>query len=417
LFTNDSSLKIFLMQFDADWEKTQTTTPENVSASATGAASIQVSWTPIVYNADTGGYRVFYSTTPGGPYTLFDTTTDKTVSQMNVTGLNPATTYYFLVQTRTNPHADNQNTVDSEYNAEVSAATTGILTITSANGGEVLDAGKTGQITWDAVGITEHLKLTLWQNGVKVGNIALINDLNARSYSWMVGEHMGGVTDPGTGFTIKISEIGTQAADESDASFEIKKFIGLTSPNGGETWLSGTYRDITWNLPASFSGSFVLVLMKDGVKVGNIALITDPASGSYSWPVGKYIGGTAAPGTGYTVKMKTGTKSDVSDGPFEIKEFSGLLSPNGGEHLLIGTTYDISWNLPSSYSGAIVLVLLKDGVKVGNIARLTDPAVRSYSWTIGEYIGGIAAAGTGYKIKLKLVGASDVSDTTFDLSD
>ncbi|NOR52983.1 MAG: hypothetical protein GQ536_02700 [Candidatus Aminicenantes bacterium] len=42
---------------------------------------------------------------------------------MQVTGLNPGTWYYFVVQTRTDPHGSQQNTVDSEYSAETSANT------------------------------------------------------------------------------------------------------------------------------------------------------------------------------------------------------------------------------------------------------------------------------------------------------
>jgi hypothetical protein len=114
----------------------------------------------------------------------------------------------------------------------------------------------------------------------------------------------------------------------SDASFRIREFKGVTSPNGGEIWLIGATQDITWNVPQSFSGNLGIILMKDGVKIGNIALITDPTTRSYSWPVGQYIGGTAAPGTGYTIRIKEiGTANyDVSDGPFEIKTFKGVLS-------------------------------------------------------------------------------------------
>ena len=45
------------------------------------------------------GYNVFYSETSGEPYTLFGTIADKTVTQMEVTGLTSETSnYYFVVQ-------------------------------------------------------------------------------------------------------------------------------------------------------------------------------------------------------------------------------------------------------------------------------------------------------------------------------
>lgn len=296
------------------------------------------------------------------------------------------------------------------------------IVVTSPNGGEIWTKGKTRDITWDAVGVTGQLKISLWKNGVKIGNITAINDLNARSYAWPVGQYIGGTAAPGIGYTIKIKENGVWVADESDAPFRIMKFKGLTSPDGGERWLIGATRDITWNASDSYAGSFGLVLFKDGAKIGNIARITDPAARSYSWSVGQYIGGTAAPGTGYKIKAKEldskNLNSDMSDAPFEIRNFKGVLSPNGGENLLIGTSWDITWNVPPSFNEAVVIVLLKDGAKVGDIALITDPTARSYTWTIGEHIGGVAAPGTGYRIKVKLIGeaGSDVSNTAFDLS-
>jgi hypothetical protein len=123
LYTNNSMLLIFLDTVAPGWQDTQTIAPGDVSASVLSSTSVEVSWSPIPYTADSGSYRVFYSTTSGGPYTLSGYTTDKTVSQLEVTGLAPGTPYYFVVQTRTEPHVGNQNTVDSEYSPEVSKTT------------------------------------------------------------------------------------------------------------------------------------------------------------------------------------------------------------------------------------------------------------------------------------------------------
>ena len=120
LYTNDTSLREFLnsKQNGGDWEGTQTVAPTNVTANARTGDSIQVSWTPIRFKEFSGGYQVFYSTSSGGPYTLFGTTDDKNASVLTVTGLNPETTYYFVVQAMTYPHDLNQNTVTSEYSEE-----------------------------------------------------------------------------------------------------------------------------------------------------------------------------------------------------------------------------------------------------------------------------------------------------------
>jgi hypothetical protein len=124
LYTYDESLISFLNNIGPTWEleSTQTIAPVNVSAKKNGT-TIQVSWSSILYNYDPGGYIVSYSEVKGGPYTVFGTTADKTITQMVVTGLNPEKTYYFVVQSKTEPHEYNKNTVISEYSKEVKSNT------------------------------------------------------------------------------------------------------------------------------------------------------------------------------------------------------------------------------------------------------------------------------------------------------
>ena len=92
----------------------------NVIAEALSGDSINVSWTPIGFKDFSGGYRVFYSNSSGGPYTLLGITGDKQASNFVVTGLTSGTTYFFVIQTVTHPHELNNNTVISEYSEETS---------------------------------------------------------------------------------------------------------------------------------------------------------------------------------------------------------------------------------------------------------------------------------------------------------
>ncbi len=119
LWTDDPALQTFLDSKDPGWHETQTIAPTGLAAVPAANLSGLVSWTPIIYTPDSGGYRVSYATTPGGPYTFFDMTNNKTDSGLVVHGLSPDTTYYFIVESQTNPHDFNQNTVISEPSAEV----------------------------------------------------------------------------------------------------------------------------------------------------------------------------------------------------------------------------------------------------------------------------------------------------------
>jgi hypothetical protein len=130
LHSSDPSLIDFLnnKQTGGDWQSTQTVAPTDVAAGTPTSDTIPLSWTPITYTGDAGGYQVSYGTTQGGPYLLFGTTADKLASSLEVSGLTAATPYYFVVETVTEPHPtptpyENQNTVVSEPSAEVSGTT------------------------------------------------------------------------------------------------------------------------------------------------------------------------------------------------------------------------------------------------------------------------------------------------------
>jgi Leucine-rich repeat (LRR) protein len=125
LYTDDAALRAFLdsKQEGGDWESTQTVAPTGLATGSATIDGVPLSWAPIAYVGDTGGYRLRYGTQEGGPYNLGGTTANKAVSASAVSGLSPGTTYYFALDTLTEPHANNQNTVVSERSAAVSAKT------------------------------------------------------------------------------------------------------------------------------------------------------------------------------------------------------------------------------------------------------------------------------------------------------
>jgi len=121
LDTSDVALIAFLNSKDANWAETQTIAPGSVTAAAIESATITVSWLPVTYTADAGFYNVYMSQTTGGPYTLAGSTADKATTSLNVTGLTPGQSYYFVVRTVTNAHANNANIVESGNSNEAMA--------------------------------------------------------------------------------------------------------------------------------------------------------------------------------------------------------------------------------------------------------------------------------------------------------
>ena len=121
LIATDPDLITFLNTKDPTWASTQTIAPTGMTATSLDNAVILVSWLPIAYTGDTGSYKVLISENRRRPLHPRRQTADKTTSSVNVTGLTPGQRYYFVVQTHTNAHANNQSALDSENSTEATA--------------------------------------------------------------------------------------------------------------------------------------------------------------------------------------------------------------------------------------------------------------------------------------------------------
>jgi len=224
-----------------------------------------------------------------------------------------------------------------------------------------------------------------------------------------------GITSSCDGHNIAIPRIQVDAAIDG-----LSGSVTITSPNGGESWVSGGTEAITWTT-AGVTSPLIIMLLKDGSWVGNIAYNVDPGLGTYTWTVGQLKTGTAPVGTGYKVKIQeTGTSVfDRSDNSFSIISSQPIVvtSPNGGESWVSGATEAITWTA-AGVSGPLTIMLLKDGSWVGNIAYNVDPGLGAYAWTVGQLKTGTAPAGTGYKVKIQENGTSvfDRSDVAFTIT-
>ncbi len=122
----DDEVRAFLDQ-RGNFTFTQTIAPTGVTSGELSPYSAEIIWQPIPYNFDAGGYQVLVSTSADGPFTPLVTTPDKAVDRALVTGLQPSTTYYFVVKTVTFPFGGRStyqlNTLFSDASAMVSATT------------------------------------------------------------------------------------------------------------------------------------------------------------------------------------------------------------------------------------------------------------------------------------------------------
>ena len=80
------------------------------------------------------------------------------------------------------------------------------------------------------------------------------------------------------------------------------------------------------------------------------------------------------------------------------------ITPKGGS-LVLGASYSVQWTYSGIPNGTLVkLVLFKDGAKLGSIVQnipIGGGSAGARVWTVGNYEGGTALAGTGYRIRIR----------------
>ena len=104
--------------------ETQTIAPSPVVATASSTSEVEVQWAPVRYMGDGGYYQIKYATNEEGPYTSAKTpTVDKKANRYVVDNLSSDTLYYFVVETHTPAHGDQQNALTSELSEPVSVTT------------------------------------------------------------------------------------------------------------------------------------------------------------------------------------------------------------------------------------------------------------------------------------------------------
>jgi WD40 repeat protein len=389
LYTNDETLMQFLntRQSGGDWESTQTISPSDVSVTALSCSSIEVSWIPIIYTENAGGYRVFYSTTSSGPYTYFDVTADKTVPSMTVAGLAPAATYYFVIQTCTEPHSNNQNTVCSEFSEEISVVTppcVPTITVISPNGGENCKAGAIHTITWTSTGTVNHVIIEYsTDNGTSWVTI-VPSTANDGSYNWTVPDK------PSDNCLIRISGNDTDSdpSDVSDASFSIispdPETVTVTSPNGGESLTVGSTYQVTWASTGSVGDVKIEYSIDNGTSWTTIAPST-ANDGSFNWTVPDMPSDNCLARIGKSVSDEG--PSDVSDSVFSIVPSPSptitVTSPNGKEHLTVGLNHKITWTSTGNVDNVKIEYSTDNGTSwTILIASTTNNGI--YDWTVPD---------------------------------
>ena len=197
--------------------------------------------------------------------------------------------------------------------------------------------------------------------------------------------------------------------------------ISVVSPNGAETWPTNSTQTIRWSCVGN-PGAFVKIELLEGGTVNRtIASSTSTGKGVYSWkiPLNQALGGDY--GIRITSKSK-GSYTDVSDSNFSIVGPSApaitVVSPNGGETWLVGSTQSVQWSYTGNIGGYVKVELLKGGVvtrTIASFASVGSGGNGSYNWKIPSN----QTLGSDYKIRLtsrKNRAYTDTSNNDFSIN-
>ncbi len=186
------------------------------------------------------------------------------------------------------------------------------FTVTLPNGGETWVSGAPATVTWmstGSVGAVDILLTTDWGANWSV----LANDTP--------NDGTETVTVPAAASSSCFVAVAEGAFwvpyDISDASFSIvppTASVTVTAPNGGERWISGTSRAITWTWTGTIENVAIEYSTVGGTSWSPVAAST-PNTGSFSW--------TVPAGASETCLIRVSDASnasvaDTSDGLFAI---------------------------------------------------------------------------------------------------
>jgi len=313
-------------------------------------------------------------------------------------------------------------------------------TLLSPNGGESWARGTTYNIVWVAGDITDAnfaaSPITLFystDNGTSWTQIDSVQ-ANDGTYAWLVS------APASIDCLVKI--VATDKAlntnyDVSDGVFRIYNVettaptVTVNAPNGGESYLSGSYQVITWtatddSTPAVQLGINLYFSSDSGSTWGTMA--SDEANdGAFSWEVPS-INSAQCLVKVEAVDAVGNVGTDFSDGVFSISELVAettppvvvVNTPNGGESFTGGTTQLIGWTATDNVTPAAnITIALSYSTDAGS-NWTTIPAGGAnngtYAWTLPAAVNSSLCLVKVVATDASLNAAFDISDNVFTIA-
>ena len=280
--------------------------------------------------------------------------------------------------------------------------------VLTPNGGEILQGWGNYNIQYAMSGTTSYVNISYSINNGSTWN-SIVSTTSGGSYTWTLPN------TPATSCLIKAEDYNNSCkTDQSNATFTIIPAPRqLTAPNGGENWIAGTARSITWT-----SGSFLSNYVKIDYSVDSganwISVVTSVTnSGSYSWTTPN------TPSTKCLLRVSEVNNPaayDISDNVFTISPFITVTYPNGSENLMGCEIKNITWTAGATSQHYLIEYSTDNGSTWATIVSdyNTTATSCSYSWTVNN-----AVSSLNCKIRITDLFTplkTDISDNSFSIT-
>lgn len=286
------------------------------------------------------------------------------------------------------------------------------ITVLSPNGGESLSGCTTHNIKWEEIGVNNYVKLYYsideGQNWIYITE-DYVGD-NTNNYNWSVPS----VASDSLRIKVVASDDAT-IKDSSDAVASMvngANYLTLTSPVGGEILSSSSNHDITWSttgtvgnvsLKYSLNGglTWAWVQNNSGNNASNVS-----NTGTYTWLIPSATVSSSA-----LVMVYENSKncvSVVSDSSFTINNdpVITVTSPNGGNTLYGGRSYQINWSSSQLTGNYVMVEYSADSGATWNMINDNRYNYGYISWTVPKLYS------TNYLVRV----TSKSDPTLFDVS-
>jgi len=250
------------------------------------------------------------------------------------------------------------------------------IEIATPDGGEAFASGTQQTITWSFLGPFDRVDLAFSANNGDDWLSISDNVENDGSFDWAVPE----VNSDSCLIRITKSE-DAGVFDISDAVFKIDTgTLGLVSPNGGERWAVGSIQQVEWNSSGNIDSVNLMLSQDNGRSWESFAVVEN--SGNFDWQI------PDLPSDSCRVRVadqQDNFPEDESDAVFTIYRAPAVvLSPNGGERWLAGSTESITWFTDGSVDSVMLELSTDHGQNWAGIAQ--NPNTGDYALQVPNVV-------------------------------